>query len=67
MLKAMMCALNELTAGEYPQGFSEDSAEAAKIMRDADKAAEWVAEQQYKREAKRGNVTTAHHRRRAHR
>jgi hypothetical protein len=58
MLEAMGCALDELLAGESPQGFNEDSDESAKVMENADKANLWVALQLQRRREKNKSATT---------
>lgn len=50
MLHAMRCALQELLAGECPQGVDEGK-EAERIMNDADKSLTWIAEKLAKRKA----------------
>jgi hypothetical protein len=50
MLDAMMMALNEMLAGEGPMGVSDEENE--RIMRDMDKAADWVAQEERRRAQK---------------
>ena len=55
MLDSMSRALEEYLAGEGPMG-GESNAEILKIMRDAERATEWIAQEEARRT--RGIVAT---------
>ena len=53
MLNAMLTALSELLAGEGPQGYNENSEEAEEIMKNAEKAHQWIHEELERRKDKK--------------